>query len=73
MQKNKKSTVYYLDMRKKQNVSLIERLGNSLVKSKLMSNISSQDMVAVKLHFGERGNFSYIRTPFIHRIRASRN
>ena len=65
---DKKSKVYYLDMRKKQDISLIERLGNCLEKSKLLSSIKSRDKVAIKLHFGERGNFSYIRTPFIGRI-----
>jgi uncharacterized Fe-S center protein len=65
---NKKSTVYYLDMRKKQNVSLVERLGNCLDKSKLLLDVNSRDKVAIKLHFGERGNFSYIRPPFLHRI-----
>jgi uncharacterized protein len=62
------SRVYYLDIRKKQSKGLVERLGDAIENKNMLSGIKNLDKVAIKLHFGERGNFSYIRTPFIHRI-----
>ena len=65
---NNKSIVYFTDVKKDSNKSLIERLATMIDRSKLLKNIESYDKVAIKTHFGERGGHAYIRTPFIGRI-----
>lgn len=65
---NNKSIVYFTDVKKDSNKSLIERLAAMIDRSKLLKNIESQDRVAIKTHFGERGGHAYIRTPFIGKI-----
>jgi len=63
-----KSTVYHVDVKKDSKKSLIERLATMIDRSKLFKNIKSNDRVAIKTHFGERGSHAYIRTPFIGKI-----
>ena len=65
---DKKSIVYYIDIKKDSNKSLIERLAQMIDRSGLFKPIESGDRVAVKMHFGERGGHGYIRTPFIGKI-----
>lgn len=63
-----KSIVYYIDIKKDSNKSLIERLAIMIERSRLLTTIESKDRVAIKMHFGERGGHAYIRTPFIGKI-----
>jgi len=63
-----KSIVYHVDVKKDSNKSLIERLATMIDRSKLFTYIKSNDRVAIKTHFGERGGHAYIRTPFIGKI-----
>lgn len=63
-----KSIVYFTDVKKDSNKSLIERLATMIDRSKLFTTIKSSDRVAIKMHFGERGGHAYIRTPFIGKI-----
>ncbi len=65
---NGESIVYFIDVKKDSNKSLIDRLAIMIDKSKLFENIKSNDRVAIKTHFGERGGHAYIRTPFIGEI-----
>jgi uncharacterized protein len=65
---NNRSIVYFIDVKKDSNKSLIERLAKMIDESKLLKNIESHDRVAIKTHFGERGGHAYIRTPFIGEI-----
>jgi uncharacterized protein len=65
---NNKSIVYFIEIKKDSNKSLIERLSKMIDKSELLKNIESHDRVAIKTHFGERGGYAYIRTPFIGKI-----
>ncbi|MCL6087747.1 MAG: DUF362 domain-containing protein [Actinobacteria bacterium] len=63
-----KSIVYFAEVKKDSNKSLIDRLAAMIDRSKLFSAIKESDRVAVKMHFGERGGHAYIRTPFIGKI-----
>ena len=65
---NNESIVYFTDVKKDSNKSLIERLATMIDRSKLFTYIKSNDRVAIKTHFGERGGHAYIRTPFIVKI-----
>ena len=63
-----KSIVYFTNVKKDSNKSLIDRLATMIDRSKLFKNIKRDDRVAIKTHFGERGGHAYIRTPFIGKI-----
>lgn len=65
---NNKNIVFFTEIKKDSNKSLIERLAIMIDRSKLFNNIKSLDRVAIKTHFGERGGHAYIRTPFIGKI-----
>jgi len=63
-----KSKVYFTDVKKDSDKSLIERMATMIDRSKLFESIKTSDRVAIKMHFGERGGHAYIRTPFIGKI-----
>lgn len=62
------SEVFFTDMRAKHGSNLLDKLGRIYDKAGLGEIISPKDLVAIKLHFGEKGNTSYIRPQFIRRI-----
>ncbi len=62
------SIVYFSDFRATQKNNLFLKLGKLFHKAGLSQVISPGDLVAVKLHFGEKGNTSYIRPQFIRKI-----
>lgn len=62
------STVYHVDMRAQMNWNLLDKLAALLKAAGLAQVIRPQANVAVKLHFGEKGNTAYIRPVFIRRI-----
>ncbi|RQW76750.1 MAG: 4Fe-4S ferredoxin, partial [Geobacter sp.] len=49
------SMVYFADMRTGNNQSLFDKLGSLLQSCGIARAISTNDLVAVKVHFGERG------------------
>ena len=58
------SKVYFTDMRCKTGTSLLRKL-EKLIASAGMERIDMQDkFVAIKLHFGEPGNLSFLRPNF---------
>ncbi len=65
---NNESIVFLAEIKKDSNKSLIERLAKMIDRSEFFRNIKSNDRVAIKTHFGERGGYAYIRTPFIGKI-----
>lgn len=62
------SKVYFTDMRAGHNKSLLDKVEKLLDRVGLAELIQPKDLVAVKLHFGERGNTGYIRPQFLRRI-----
>ena len=62
------SKVYFTDMRATQKVNLLDKLSKLFIKAGLAELIAPKDLVAVKLHFGEKGNTSYIRPQFVRKI-----
>jgi uncharacterized protein len=68
------SSVYFVDMRASFNENLLVKMGNLLDRVDLKTRIPSRALVAIKLHFGEKGNLAFIRPNFIRvavdRIRA---
>ena len=62
------SDVFYADMRAKKGASLLEKLERLYHRAGFASLFKPKDLVAIKLHFGERGNTAYIRPQFLRRI-----
>ncbi|KAB2954537.1 DUF362 domain-containing protein [Heliorestis acidaminivorans] len=59
------SDVYFVSRRAKAGKGLVDKLRILMGKAGLMKVIEPKDLVALKLHFGERGNTATIRPPFI--------
>lgn len=62
------SDVYFSDLRVSPRQSLLDKVDSLLESAGLSSRVKRGDLVAVKLHFGEKGNTSFIRPIFIRRI-----
>ncbi len=63
-----KSPVYFADLRAKPSVNLADKVKHLLETVGLPERIKKRDFVAIKLHFGEAGNTSYVRPVFVRKI-----
>jgi uncharacterized Fe-S center protein len=59
-----RSKVYFTDMRCKGGESLLEKLEKLIVKAGIQNIDFNKRFVAIKLHFGEPGNLSFLRPNF---------
>lgn len=62
------SQVFFSDMRAKHGCNLFDKISRLLEMSGLAEKINSGDLVAVKTHFGEKGNHTFIRPIFLRRV-----
>lgn len=62
------SDVFFADINKPQKVSLLKKLELLIEKANFSEFIEKGDLVAVKVHFGERGNTGFVSPTFIRRI-----
>jgi uncharacterized Fe-S center protein len=62
-----KSDVFFADL-KSGGKTTLERLDALLDRTDLKRKIKERDLVAIKLHFGEKGNTAFIRPIFLRRI-----
>jgi hypothetical protein len=62
------SKVYFTDMRAGVKESLPEKLERLLERLDLKAVIPDRGLVAIKLHFGEKGNTAFIRPLFVRRV-----
>lgn len=62
------SDVFFASVRAKRGDSLLEKVEKLFDQAGFGEIIKPKDLVAIKLHFGERGNTAYIRPQFIRRI-----
>ena len=62
------SKVYFADLRTKVSRNLLDKVGELLDKVELSKRIKMKGTVAIKLHFGERGNTAYVRPVFLRPI-----
>ena len=60
--------VYFVDVRAGMRENLHSKLERLTTEAGLSEVISSGDLVAVKMHFGEKGGHAYIRPTFVRRI-----
>lgn len=63
-----KSKVYFADMRAGHKENLFEKIGRLLRECGIEECIADGDLVAVKVHFGERGNHTFVRPIFVRRV-----
>jgi len=50
------STVYFTDLRTRPRRNLLDKINELLARTKLDRLLDKNDLVAIKLHFGEPGN-----------------
>lgn len=60
--------VYFTSLRTGNEISLLDKMGRLFDKAGFKSIVAKQDLVAIKLHFGELGNLAYIRPPYLRRL-----
>jgi len=60
-----KASVFLVDMRANSESGVIDRLRKAIRKAGLTKIACEGELVAVKMHFGEKGSTAYIRTPFV--------
>jgi uncharacterized Fe-S center protein len=63
-----KSEVFFSDLRVSSGKTLLDKLEGLLERTHLKGRINDRDLVAIKLHFGEKGNTAYVRPIFLRRI-----
>ncbi len=64
----KKSQVFFSDLKVVSGKPLLDKLGVLLDRVNLQEKIREKDLVAIKLHFGEKGNTAYVRPIFLRKI-----
>ncbi len=60
--------VYFADMRAKQGQGLLDKVDRLFDRAGLAKLIKPKDLVAIKVHFGEKGNTAYVRPQFVRRV-----
>ena len=60
--------VYFAPMRSKMKKSMVARVGGLLGKAGLSGVIAEDDLVAIKLHFGEQGNTGFVHPVYLREI-----
>ena len=63
-----KSQVFFADLQTTFSNNLPTKINNLLLRTDIKSIITKLDLVAVKMHFGEKGNTAFIRPIFIQEI-----
>lgn len=62
------SKVFFSDMRTGQKENLFDKIAKLLSMAGLSQTVAAGDLTAVKIHFGEKGNHTYLRPVFARRV-----
>ena len=62
------ATVFFAPMRSQMKRSMVSRAGNLLSRAGLSDAIAADDLVAVKLHFGEQGNTGFVHPIYLREV-----
>ena len=62
------SKVFFADMRAGTQENLFDKLGRLMREAGLAGRLVPGDLVAVKVHFGEKGNHTFVRPIFVRRV-----
>jgi hypothetical protein len=60
--------VFFMDLTATSRENIPQKLGRLVKKAGIKKILSEEDLTAVKIHFGEQGNTSFIRPVFIRQI-----
>ncbi len=63
-----KSSVFFADLRVHSGKNRLDRLNALLDHTDLKGKVREKDLVAIKLHFGEKGNTAFVQPFFVRRI-----
>jgi uncharacterized Fe-S center protein len=63
-----KSNVFFSDLKVGSGKTLLDKLDALLDRVDLKEKIGERDLVAIKLHFGEKGNTAFVRPIFLRRV-----
>jgi uncharacterized Fe-S center protein len=63
-----KSSVFFSDLKVESGKTLLDKVDILLDRADLKPKIREKDLVAIKLHFGEKGNTAFVRPIFLRRI-----
>ncbi len=63
-----KCPVYFSDLKVESGKTLLDKLDILLDRAELKGKVREKDLVAIKLHFGEKGNTAYVRPIFLRRV-----
>ena len=63
-----KSNVFFSDLRVETKKTLFDKLDILLDRTDLKGKTKEKDLVAIKLHFGEKGNTAYVRPIFLRKV-----
>ncbi len=63
-----KSLVFFSDLKVESGKTLLDKLDILLDHADLKGKIKEKDLIAIKLHFGEKGNTAYVRPIFLRRV-----
>ena len=64
------ASVYFAPVRSTKKVSLTTRVGSLMARAGLAKAVERDDLVAVKMHFGETGNTGFVQPVFVREIVA---
>lgn len=64
------SAVYFAPVRSVKKRSMVARVGTLLEKAGISGAVADSDLVAVKLHFGEKGNTGFVHPVFVREVVA---
>jgi uncharacterized protein len=62
------SKVFFADMRAGHKENLFAKIGRLMQNCGAGERIAPDDLVAIKVHFGERGNHTFVRPVFVRRV-----
>ena len=62
------SFVYFSNLKVESGKNILDKLDILLDRVDLKGKIREKDLVAIKLHFGEKGNTAYVRPIFLRRV-----
>ncbi len=63
-----KRSVFFSDLKVQSGKTLLDKLDILLNRADLKGKIREKDLVAIKLHFGEKGNTAFVRPIFLRRV-----
>ncbi|MEW5722007.1 MAG: DUF362 domain-containing protein [Thermodesulfobacteriota bacterium] len=63
-----KSKVFGVSMRASFKENMLQKVDRILAALEISKGIAARDLVAIKLHFGEKGNTSFVRPLYVRRV-----